>query len=310
MPAREKFVKQGLVAEHTHSPMITVVIRKDKPRSYYGAYYSASIITEAAETENASNVFYINRDFLIENSRYFAIVLDTANTSVTNPPRTIVYPPQTDVEMFTLWLDSVLRGEADKTVFSIDNPDHLYKCFEFADSLGSYQFRNQVMDAIQPYGPDKIDLKYYVSLLEKYGKTKSMHLFKEYALECLGYRITSRGWADVVPKDAAAGAAGAAGGANDAVSIAFVGAGADGWTGPGPAPIVPTSIHPSLLSVIFAKIEEITRKEKENRLDDLRGRSYFPPDERKDCTWHEHTDKDRVKCPGYWAEKHKIGPRS
>ncbi|KAL2432881.1 hypothetical protein ABEF95_004263 [Exophiala dermatitidis] len=333
MPATDRFVKPGLIAEHTHSPMIKIIVGKDEPEGTStetetaaktntsdvsagaGANTHTDTVTELV-AQTSPNVFYINRDFLIENSRYFAIVLDTTNTNPSNPPRTIVYLPQANVEIVKLWLDSVLRGEADKAMFSIDNPDHLHECFEFADFMGSYQFRNQVMDAIQPMGPNKIDLKYYVSLLENEKfNTKSMELFKEYALECLGYRIASRGWVDVAPKDEIGGANDGKGNgkgketpSSASFAISGAGAGAATWTGPGPDE--PTSIDPALLSVINAKIKEIIDKEKENRMDDRRGRSYFPPDDRTDCTWHEHTDRDRVKCPGDWAEKHKIGPRS
>ncbi|EXJ83556.1 hypothetical protein A1O1_07179 [Capronia coronata CBS 617.96] len=280
--------KQGLTAEHARSPMIKIILGSEEQ---YGGTDTA---TEQNQSQNQSptptrnedlpvNVFYVNRSLLIEKSTYFAILLDN-----TSPQRTVVYLPQThsDTEIFTLWLNSVFRGSladnAADSVISLDKPGRLAKCFDFADFVGSYRFKNQIMDAIQMQGTGFLDLR-YLRHMKTWGPSTA--LLKECVLECLAYKIASRGWAEV--EEIADG--GGDGGDGGDTNLEWV-----------------NGHNDVLMHRLTARVEVLESFEMTIDEQGVKG-GLVDPSQTRDCRWHEHTAKDKVMCDRYRAEEHVSG---
>lgn len=244
---------------HARSPNIRVVVGK---------------WDEYADTDSGLvqlNVFYINKSFLIQHSRYFAILLDTA------PPRDVVrlQIPNNDnhatcsgdkeeYQVFADWLDAMYRSEDGGSKLDVWEYSDVNQRMEFADFVGSTKYKNFVMDSIQrlpieTWGVGELDSLDLVR--------ESADLYVDYALECLAYRVVTKGWTNFTGAD----------GSDDI----------RGWK----AFLEQQSDTFGILNKLLVRIDELNETKDAGKLVD--------PTARKDCKWHEHTEEDREKCPRY-----------
>lgn len=222
-----------------------------------------------ANTELPINAFHVNESLLTQNSRFFAILLNSS------PTRTVVYIPKLDLEATEIWLNYLFRGEIATDGFKLDNLQHLAKCFEFANFVGSPDFYNQIMDSIQTQGVDGLGLE-HLGDIDPEGWGDRVLRFQDYVIECLAYRVVSRGWDDFLDSQ------GVDKHVKDISALSH------------------TGVEPKVLNALSKKVARMMQDKKQGKL--------VNPSERKDCKWHEHKPTDKMKCPrSAGASVHKSG---
>ncbi|EXJ87420.1 hypothetical protein A1O3_04380, partial [Capronia epimyces CBS 606.96] len=179
--------------------------------------------------------------------------------------------------------------------FDMNNFSRLDQCFQFADLVGSNRFQNHVMDAIQGQGTASASAS-VVNTGSRSGSGSGMDLFRDYVLECVAYRIVTRGWVEFMQDGGGGGVGGdgvgdggdVGGGVSGGVDVDDD----DGVGGSGVHTDTNTAVKVSLLSALSAKVDQVNgEKEKE------RGLGLISPSERRDCKWHQHhTEGERRMC--------------
>ncbi|KIW40559.1 uncharacterized protein PV06_07745 [Exophiala oligosperma] len=245
-----KIDQSKMSAVHAQSPAIKVIVGDE------GDFVKTP--TDLIQ----SNVFYVNKSFLVHHSRYFKILLDTA------PPRDVVrlQPPKgCDAEMFGCWLDALYQGKVDLSEDTAGGGlPELRGTYAFANFLGSSTFKNLIVDAVQSewalddWAPPDL----FVATCDD----PATDLLDDYVLECVAYKILKQGWT----KD---------GSEEDWDYVV-----ADESTENDHVPDRSTSF--------LRLVQRVDRLREE----EVRGR-LMDPTKRVDCRWHEHaTMESRRQC--------------
>lgn len=214
-----------------------------------------------------SNVFYVNKSFLVHHSRYFRILLDSS------PPRDVVrlqLPKGRNHEMFAYWLDTLYQNEA-----NLDKPtgrrplDEIRALFAFASFLGSSSFKNLIIDAVQ--SDEDLNVWTPLDVIDCHGKDAATDLFDDYVLESVAYKILKHGWMKT---------------GSDHVWDCFInGDGTDDEDDDG----ANEPDRASCFMRLAARVDKLREAEVKGKLMD--------PNEREDCKWHEHdTPESRRQC--------------
>ncbi|KAK5238425.1 hypothetical protein LTR47_000168 [Exophiala xenobiotica] len=254
----------GMTAHHARSPTIKVIVGQ---RDGYVDTVSGLI---------QLNAFYINRSFVIQHSRFFRILLDTA------PPRDIVRlqipnhasfsGDKEEYEVFADWLDALYGLEEGGSKLDVWSLLDVEQRMQFADFVGSSKYKNLVMDSIQQHSIEKWDL---IELLRLDDAEESEDLYVDYALECLAYNIVKKGWATFTNFDRIEER--------------------DNWK----LFMQQQSYTFRSLRKLLLRVDELNEAKDAGKLID--------PTARKDCKWHEHTDEDRKECPRYHRKENVVG---
>ncbi|KAJ9502741.1 hypothetical protein LTR99_009357 [Exophiala xenobiotica] len=264
--AQNNAVAAGMTAHHARSPNIRVIV---------GQW------DEYADTDSGLvqlNVFYINKSFLVQHSRFFAILLDTA------PPRDIVrlQIPNNDrlcddkeeYEVFADWLDAMYRWEEGGSKLDVREYWDINQRLEFADFVGSPKYKNMVMDSIQQHPSNEWSVRELDSLTLLVG---SADLYVDYAIECLAYRIVTEGWTVFAQADRVE---------DNNEWQEFLRHESE-------------QFELGSLKKLLVRVDELNEAKDAGKLID--------PTARKDCKWHEHTNEEREKCPRYRQEENVVG---
>ena len=130
------------------------------------------------------NVFYVAKSLLLENSSYFAIILDST------PERAVVFLPEHDYEVVADWLNLIFAGKLsllDKDMLAFDV---IKKYFVFADLVGSEKLKNVIMDSFQ--GDLRGCKLYSLHFLEK--EHPALTTCSDIITEYLAYVVVTEGW--------------------------------------------------------------------------------------------------------------------
>jgi hypothetical protein len=246
----------------------------------------------------AFNAFHVNRSFLIENSCYFAALLDD-----TSPPRRDTILLQADFEIFADWLDVLYQGDAaaggilttkvvrsegrnkgeGSVVGSASKRDYEHgykellwaqKYSRFADLVGSPRFKNAVVDSMQEKSIHKYNLASLRSLelMDDHSVDGTASRYVDYVLECVAYQIVTQGWGQFI--------------LTEVEKKQWAGFITDEW-------------NVEIFHRLLLKVDEVNRAKDQNEL--------ISPTARRDCKWHQHTDKDRKQCARYRPERNPVG---
>ncbi|KIW86821.1 uncharacterized protein Z519_12607 [Cladophialophora bantiana CBS 173.52] len=170
----------AMTSQHARAPVIKVIAGEDE-------------IFGEEDPDVPLNVFHVSKSLLLENSKYFAIILDSS------PDRTTVRLPTQDHDVLADWLDLIYQGALNKSTSSKPLTfDDVERYFKFADLVGSEKLRNTVMDSMQDVPLDHWDLRSLWTLDAHYPSLEDLC---HYILECLAYKIVMNGWADFTAAD-------------------------------------------------------------------------------------------------------------
>ncbi|OAP64320.1 hypothetical protein AYL99_00292 [Fonsecaea erecta] len=238
-------VSPAMTSSHARSPVIKVIAGEDE-------------IFGEESPDLPINVFHVSKSLLLENSKYFAIILDSS------PDRTTVRLPTNDYDVLADWLDLIYQGALTKSGSSEPLTfDDVQRYFKFADLVGSEKLRNTIMDSMQDVPMHHWDLNSFWLLNAKYSS--SLGGLCDYVLECLAYKVVVGGWAEFTGRDR-----------DDEEST---------W-----ATFVSEATNLELLNRLLLKVDQLNQEKDHNRL--------VAPATRKDCKWHEHAGDDtKAKCP-------------
>ncbi|KIX94783.1 uncharacterized protein Z520_09473 [Fonsecaea multimorphosa CBS 102226] len=235
----------AMSSNHARSPVIKIIAGEDE-------------IFGEENPDLPINVFHVSKSLLLENSKYFAIILDCS------PERTTVRLPTSDHEVIADWLDLIYQGALTKS--SSGEPmtfEDVERYFKFADLVGSEKLRNTIMDSMQDVPLDHWDLNSLLLLENEH--CSSLGGLCDYVLECLAYKIVVGGWAEFIKQDRGGG---------DVIWRSFIS----------------DAANIDLLNRLLLKVDQLNEEKDHNRL--------VAPSARKDCMWHEHASDDtKTKCP-------------
>lgn len=206
----------------------------------------------------AVNVFHVNKSFLVQHSKYFAILLDTA------PQREVIRLPVKETEIVEDWLNVLYRDELVDGMPYLRGADQarVREYLDFADLVGSHQFKNWVMDQVQAYGLFGPSLEMLSSLRTS---NASMSKMADFMVECVAHKIVSDGWAAFTRSD------------RDRKGNA--------WND-----FIRNKANIPLVNRLLLKEDELLELQRQGKC--------ICPYDREDCKWHEHPDEDDEKaCP-------------
>lgn len=204
----------------------------------------------------AVNVFHVNKSFLIQHSKYFAILLDTA------PPREVIRLQAKDPVIVEDWLNVLYRDERVDGKLFLRGTDQarVRDYLDFADLVGSHRFKNWVMDEVQAYELFGPSLEMLRSLRTS---NASMSKMTDFVVECVAHKIVSDGWAAFTCSD------------RDKKGNA--------WND-----FVGDKANIPLLNRLILKVDDLLELQRQ-------GKCVCPYD-REDCKWHEHPDEQDEKA--------------
>jgi len=226
---------------------------------------------EYEEEQTGAGVFYVHRSLLIQNSKYFAGLLN----SNSQYEMEVVYVKLTHANALEDWMDALYRGSTGIALSGLDVhiSESVKHYFEFADLVGSEWLKNMVMDELQKRGAERWDLN---SLRAVPTLSSSMALLADFIVENAAYRIVENGWASFMGSDG----------------------GTEGteWN-----EFVTDKANMGLLQDVMLRIDKLHKEKDQGKL--------VCPSKRKDCRWHEHTDKeDEKQCPRYGGDEINAAP--
>ncbi|KAK4939461.1 hypothetical protein LTR10_020267 [Elasticomyces elasticus] len=259
-----KVVKAGMTTSHARSRTVKVFIRQvhvdDDGR------WPAQSIYEPDPDDIRMTVFNVHTSFLGEHAQYFAGMPDCDNALVPVSEPTRISDNIKAYHVFEDWLDAMYQGKIER-INSIPLKDfELQPHFDLADFLVSTFFKNVIMDTIQQRGIDTWTVDQVKGL---HMMRKSAFMYVDYAIECMAYRIVTRGWTGVMDAD--------------------LGVCVTKWK-----EFMREGRNIDTFNELLARVDILHKAKDTNNL--------ICPTDLKDCKWHEHTDDDRKECPRYRPE--------
>ncbi|OAL38938.1 hypothetical protein AYO20_01689 [Fonsecaea nubica] len=236
----------AMTSSHARAPVIKVIAGEDE---IYGE----------EDADVPLNVFHVSKSLLLENSKYFAIILDSS------PDRTTVRLPTSDHDVLADWLDLIYQGGLTK---SGNHPQPLafkdvQRYFKFADLVGSEKLRNTIMDSMQDVPLGHWDLKSLCTLDAEYSS--DLGVLQDYVLDCLAYKIVVGGWAEFTGSD------------RDSPGSTW-------------RDFVSETANTGLLNQLLLRVDKLNEEKNHHHL--------VAPMAQRDCKWHEHVSDDtKAKCP-------------
>ncbi|KAI1608461.1 hypothetical protein EDD36DRAFT_100239 [Exophiala viscosa] len=263
-----KIVKAGMTAEHARWPVIKVIVHQSGDNGQD---------TDVEPDDVRMNVFYVHQYFLIAHSHYFATILDVDNPLTPPVARLTLSKPICTSDnteghcVFGDWLNAMYQGTTEQ-MDSIPLKDfELQPRFDFADMIGSPSFKNMMMDTIQQRG---IETWTVCQVNGLHLMPTSASLYVDYAIECMAYRVVTKGWTGVMDAD--------------------LGVCVTKWK-----EFFREGRNVDTFNELLARVDMLHKAKDTNHL--------INPTEVKDCKWHEHTDESRKECPRHRSKKNLGG---